>query len=62
VKETAEHSAYLAVTPAGEAVRDEALAAMLVLRPQLAGGYATYKKAGGMARDMGRPFSTQVYT
>jgi hypothetical protein len=63
-RETAEHSAYLALTPAvdADAVRDEVLAAFLVLRAGLAAGYATYKKAGGMARDMSRPFSNQVYT
>jgi hypothetical protein len=60
--ETAEHSAYLAVTPAGESVRDDVLVALIVLRVQLAVGYKTYKVADGMACDMGRPFSTQVHT
>jgi hypothetical protein len=39
-------AAHLAVTPAGEAVCADALAAMLVLRPQLAARFARYSKAG----------------
>jgi hypothetical protein len=56
--ETAEHSAYLALTAAADAnpVRDEVLAAFLVLRARLAAGYATYK-----TYDRGQPYSNQVY-
>jgi hypothetical protein len=60
VRGTAESPAYLAVSPDAEAMQDEILVAMLVLRPQLAAKSAAQQGVEEDGQNMTKLFRNPV--